>query len=83
MWCKCVSKYGICDINTIVNIKDSFTTCIAEEMSHIYNICIHICKHHIRIRVNTNNYYAVHAQVTASQVSHTLVIPAGHVDVAR
>ena len=25
MWCKCVGEYGICDINTIVNIKLSFT----------------------------------------------------------
>ena len=25
MWCKCVSKYCICDINTVVNIKLSFT----------------------------------------------------------
>ena len=33
MWlCKSVSKYGICDINTIVNMKLSFT---AAEMSHI------------------------------------------------
>ena len=35
MWCKCVSKYGICDINTIVNIKDSFTVA---EMSHIPHV---------------------------------------------
>ena len=33
MWlCKSVSKYGICDINTIVNMKLSFTVA---EMSHI------------------------------------------------
>ena len=31
-WCKSVSKYGICDINTIVNMKLSFTVA---EMSHI------------------------------------------------
>ena len=39
MWYKCFSKYGICDINTIVNIKDSFTVA---EMSHI-QIYLHIC----------------------------------------
>ena len=32
MWYISVSKYGICDINTIVNIKLSFTIA---EMSHI------------------------------------------------
>ena len=45
MWCKCFSKYGICDINTVVSIKDSFTIVVKDsftivEMSHIY---IHIC----------------------------------------
>ena len=34
MWCKCVSKNGICDINTIVNIKDS---------AEMYIISIHTC----------------------------------------
>ena len=42
MWCKCVSKYGICDINTIVNIKDSFTIVL---MSHIRYFHTHL--HHI------------------------------------
>ena len=42
MWCKCVSKYGICDINTIVNIKLSFTIA---EMSHIQYLHTHV--HHI------------------------------------
>ena len=48
MWCKCVCKYGICDINTIVNIKDSFTIA---EMSHIqYLHNTHV--HHISTVVN-------------------------------
>ena len=42
MWCKCVSKYGICDINTVVNIKLSFTIA---EMSHIQYL--HTDVHHI------------------------------------
>ena len=36
MWCRCVSKYGTCDINTVVNMKPSFT------IVDIYNIYIHI-----------------------------------------
>ena len=39
MWYKCVSKYGICDINTAVNIKLSFTIA---EMSHIQYLRTHI-----------------------------------------
>ena len=39
MWCKCVSKYCICDINIIVNIKDSFTIA---EMSHIQYLHTHL-----------------------------------------
>ena len=42
MWCKCVSKYGICDINTIANIKLSFTIA---EMSHIQYLHTHL--HHM------------------------------------
>ena len=42
MWCKCVSKYGICDINTIVNINLSFTIA---EMSHVQYLHTHL--HHI------------------------------------
>ena len=44
-WCKSVSRYGICDINTLVNMKLSFTVA---EMSHItifINMIINIhCK---------------------------------------
>ena len=27
MWCRFVSKYGVCDINTVVNMKLSFSNC--------------------------------------------------------
>ena len=47
MWCKCVSKYGICDINSVVNIKDSFTI---TEMSHTQNLHTHL--HRISTVVN-------------------------------
>ena len=36
---KCVSKYGICDINTVVNIKDSFTIA---EMSQVQYLHTHL-----------------------------------------
>ena len=29
MWCKCVSKYGICDINTVANINGDLSFTIA------------------------------------------------------
>ena len=38
MWCTCVSKYGICDINTIVNIKLSFTIADMSHIPHVHTI---------------------------------------------
>ena len=40
MWYKCVSKYVICDINTIVNIMLSFSIA---EMLHIQYLLTHLC----------------------------------------
>ena len=42
MWYKCVSKYGICDINNVEIINDSFT--IAEMSNTQY---LHTQFHHI------------------------------------
>ena len=51
---KCVSKYGICDINTVVNIKLSFTIA---EMSHIQHLHTHL--NSSKYIVNPN-FHAVH-----------------------
>ena len=46
----------ICDINTIVNIKDSFTTCTCiAEMSHTYTFAIHLNNR----KYNVHVYYYV------------------------
>ena len=44
MWYKYVSKYGICDINTVVNIKDSFTTVLMSHVPYLLTHLHHICK---------------------------------------
>ena len=56
MWCKCVSKYGICDINTIVTIKDSFAIV---EMSHTiftYIFAPHLNKSGLSCRKDAGRY---------------------------
>ena len=60
MWCKCVSKHGICDINTIINIKDSFSIA---EMSHIQLYTYTFAPHLNNSKYNVNpKYYAVNTQ---------------------
>ena len=70
---KCDSKYGVCDINATVNIKDSFTIA---EMSHIYiHIFVHL--HHVCIIVNTNYYTVLYLYYLANPSS----IVTGHFNV--
>ena len=57
---RCVSKYVICDIKTIVNIKDSFT--ISRKCYiYIHTIFAYISAPHLINSKCKTNHYAVHA----------------------